>query len=295
VGAPLDVTNRHITACCAPLVIGVSMGRGQYTSRKNAAEISLRFHERGGHKRLLGVIRLEPKTTISLDKSELILFNVLGSSNYCLPRLRLWAHYLPQAYLNWRKLHSFDVKMTSLEIRASQVAFIRPHPLMLGSIAGEWGGNIFPMNLLGDLGNDDFAFALKDSRRPAHLVERAGCIAVSNVPLPLCSTAFRLAINHTKQSIDWDQLSFALKVSKEFRIPVPISAPRVREMTVNEVHKIGSHTLFIARIVSDERFSNEPQVNIIHGFYQHWRLGGYKEKLRDSLIEDSLNKRGQLT
>ncbi len=148
------------------------------------------------------------------------------------------------------------------------------------------------MNLMGDLDNGYFAFALKDSRRAAHLVERAGRIAVSSVPLSLCSTAFKLAVNHTKESIDWDRLSFALKNSKEFHIPVPISAPRVREMAVEEVHKIGSHTLFIARIISDERFSNDAQVYMVHGFYQHWRLGGHKAELQHSLIEDSLNKRG---
>ncbi|MGC1360188.1 MAG: hypothetical protein WA419_07995 [Silvibacterium sp.] len=291
-GAPLDVTGRCTTACCGPLVIGVSIEKEQHLSRKNHGNISLRFCEREGQNRLLGVIRLAWKSSISLDHSELILFNVSGSTNYCLPRLRLWAHYLPQAYSNWRSLSSLDVKMTALEIRAAMVTFIRPHPLVLVSITGEAGGNVFPMNLMGDLGDRYFAFALKDSRLAAHLVERAGHIAVSNVPLPLCSIAFRLAINHTKQSIDWGQLPFELKLSKEFGIPVPVSAPRVREMKIDQIHKIGSHTLFIARILSDEKFSDELRVHIIHGFYQHWRLRDQKERLKLSVIEDSLNKRG---
>jgi len=235
---------------------------------------------------------MAPKTVVSLGQSEIVLFNVLGSTNYCLPRLRLWAHYLPSAYSNWRRFKSFDVKMLSREIRASQVAFIRPHPLMLGSVNCESGGNIFPMNLLGDLGNDYFAFALKNSRRPAHLVERLGSIAVSNVPLSLCSVAFQLATNHTKDSIEWNQLPFPLTLSRKHLIPVPASAPRVREMEVDQVHKIGSHTFFIARIVSDESRWDDPQVHIVHGFYQHWRLRGDKAKLRSSLIEDSLNKHG---
>src|ERR1700676_4199932 len=224
-GAPLDVTERHTMACCAPFIIGVSVDGASNAARHKSGDISLRFCEREGDKRVLGIIRLEPKTRISLGRSELFLFNVLGSTNYCLARLRLWAHYLPASYSNWRKFQTFDVKMRSREIRASQVAFIRPHPLMLGSLKGEAGGNIFPMNLLGDLGNDYFAFALKDSRRAAHLVERVGSIALSNVPLSLCSVAFKLAINHTKDSIDWNQLSFPLTLSKSLLIPVPASAP----------------------------------------------------------------------
>ncbi len=292
-GAPLDVTERHTMACCAPFIIGVSLDGTGNAARRKSSDISLRFCERGGDKRVLGVIRLAPKAVVSLGRSELVLFDVLGSTNYCLARLRLWAHYLPAAYSNWSKFKTFDVRMHSREIRASQVAFIRPHPLMLGSVNGEaGGGNIFPMNLLGDLGDDYFGFALKDSRRAAHLVERVGSIALSNVPLSLCSVSFRLAINHTKDSIDWNQVPFPLTLSRSLLIPVPTSAPRVREMTVDQVHKIGSHTLFIARIISDEWHSNEPQVHIVHGFYQHWRVRGDSAQLKSSLVEDSLNKHG---
>jgi flavin reductase (DIM6/NTAB) family NADH-FMN oxidoreductase RutF len=291
-GDPLDVTERHTMACCAPFIIGVNIDGSRAATAWKTNDISLRFFERAGRNRLLGVIRLAKKAVISLERSDFVLFNVLGSTNYCLARFHLWAHYVPDAFSNWRKLKTFDVKMTSREIRASQVAFIRPHPLMLGSVNGEGDGNIFPMNLMGDLGNDYFAFALKDSRRPAHLVERAGCIALSNVPLSLCSVAFKLAINHTKESIDWNQLPFPLVLSRSLLIPVPASAPRVREMKVDQVHKVGSHTLFIARIVSDEWYSDEPQVHIVHGFYQHWRFRGDKAKLKSSVTEDSFNKHG---
>jgi flavin reductase (DIM6/NTAB) family NADH-FMN oxidoreductase RutF len=296
-GPPLDVTNRHTIACCAPLVIAISLEEDARGALNKGAEISLIFRERAEPNRILGLIRLSRKESIPLnrsdiDRSELVLFAVLGSRNFCLPRPRLWAHYLSQSFLNWRKFKSLDVKMSSREIRASQVAFIRPHPLMLGSLSGESGSNIFPMNLLGDLGDGYIAFALKDSRRPAHLVERCGCLALSSVPMPLCSIAFQLAINHTRESIDWSSLPFAVNLSKEFKIPVPASAPRVRELRVERVEKIGSHTFFVARVLSDEARFDEPQVHIIHGFYQHWRLKGDKVRLKSSLIDDSLNKHG---
>ncbi len=291
-GAPIDVTFRHTTACCAPLIMGVSLDKEQMRTGRRRGNLSLRYYERGGEKRLLGQIKLAVKAIIPLDDSELVLFNVRGSTNYCLPKLRLWAHYLPQTYSNRKNLPKFDVKMTALELRAAIVTFIRPHPLSLVSIQSEGTENIFPMNLMGDLGKGYFAFGLKDSRLAAHQVERAGRIALSNVPLPLCSIAMKMAINHTKTSVDWEQLPFSLKTSKQFRIPVPASAPRVREMKVDQLYKIGSHTLFVARIISDEKFSDEAHVNMIHGFYQHWRLQGHKEKIRASLAEDSFNKRG---
>ena len=290
--ASIDVTERHTTACCAPFTLGVSVNAARAASVIKCSRASLVFRERAFPRRTLGAIRLAPREAISLDQLSLILFTVLGSKNYCLPKLRLWTHFLAGAYTNWRKLASFDVKMTCAEIRAAQVAFIRPHPLMLGSLNDPAGGNIFPMNLLGELGNGYFAFALKDSRRAAHLVERAGYIALSNVPVALCSAAFQLAINHTRDSVDWSKLSFVLKRSGELCIPVPASSPRVRELKVHQLNRIGSHTLFIAQILSDDWRTDEPPVHIIHGFYQHWRLRGDKTKLHTSVIEDELNKRG---
>src|SRR5579863_3001327 len=100
-GTPLDVTERHAIACCAPFVIGVSVDGTGVAAPHKSNDISLRFCERGGDKRVVGVIRMSTKAVIALGGSELVLFDVLGSTNYCLARLRLWAHYLPAAYSNW--------------------------------------------------------------------------------------------------------------------------------------------------------------------------------------------------
>jgi len=291
-GMSIDVTDRHTIACCAPFILGIPAYTEHAAAIFNCEHALLVFTERAHPRRTLGVIHLAPQEMIALEDVRLILFAVLGSKNYCLPMLRLWAHYLPGAVSNLRKLASFDIKMTYAEIRASQVAFVRPHPLMLGSLNDSAGGNIFPMNLLGDLGGGYVAFALKDSRRAAHLVESAGSLALSNVPPALCSAAFQLAINHTRDFADWDRIPFVLKRSRDLFIPVPASSPRIREMRVDRVHRIGSHTLFIAQVISDECRSDQTSVHIVHGFYQHWRLRGDKTKLHASVIEDALNKRG---
>ncbi len=115
---------------------------------------------------------------------------------------------------------------------------------------------------------------------------------MSSVPLSQAHLAYKLAINHTKDFIEWEQLPFATMASTSFQIPVPVFAQRVRELEVESIHPIGSHTLFVARIVSDEGRSREPGLCVIHGFYQAWRLRGKSAELRVSLAEDAVNKRG---
>jgi hypothetical protein len=294
-GVPRDVTSRQSTACSSPFVVCISFDSGQAPSEKELRRLTLKFCERAGQKRVLGKIGLKPATTvpvISAGGSELFFFEARSSANYCLPNIRLCAHYLRQAYSLQRSVNSSGMKMSFLERRAAMVTFIRPHPISLVSVADSYGGNIFTMNIMGDLGHGRFAFALKHSRTAAHIVERAGRIALSTVPLPQARFVFELAANHFKQSIEWDQLPFATKMSTAFHIPVPIFALRVREMEVEEIRKIGSHTFFLAKIVGDETFDTSEMVCAIHGFYQVWRLKGRKAELRASLAEDSFNKRG---
>lgn len=291
-GTPLDVTRRHSMACTDPFTVCIAFDEGRGPSEKELSRLSMKFCERDGQQRVLGEISLKSVTVIPAFGTELILFEARSSKNYCLPKIHIMAHYLRHRYLLWRKVDIAGIKMSFLERRAVMVMFIRPHPVVLLSLCGEAGGNIFPMNIMGDLDNGYFAFALKDSRLAADLVEHAGRVALSSVPLSQTSLAYQLGANHRKQAIDWDKLPFATKMSATFHIPVPVFALRVREMEIETVHKIGSHTFFVARVIHDESFAGSVGLCIVHGFYQAWRLKGRRAELEASLAEDLLNKRG---
>lgn len=291
-GAPLDVTSCHSMACAAPLTMCVALGADDHPSQKLLRSCALKFCERDGKKKILGEIGLKLVATISTGRFKNFLFEPRKSANHCLPKLRLWAHYLLHAYSERRMSGTSGIKMSFLEKRAAMVNFIRPHPVVLVSLVRQDQGNIFPMNIMGDLGNGYFALALKDSRRAAHLVEATGRIALSNLPMSHAPLAYQLAVNHTKDCVLWDQLPFDTKPSKEFGIPVPIFAPRVREMEICKVHPIGSHTFFVARIVSDETYARTPMLCVVHGFYQAWRLKGRTEELQASVLDNSRGKHG---
>jgi hypothetical protein len=290
--APLDVTHRHCTACSAPFTLCVAFDEGRRPAEKDLRRLSLKYCTRDPQQQVLGEIGLTWKTTLPVTGAEMFLFEARSSANYCMPKRHLGAHNLLHAYSHWRSNDSFEIKMSLLEKRAAIVTFIRPHLVSLVSLTGDAGGNIFPMNLMGGLGNGRLGFGLRDSRLASHLVEGARRIALSSVPLPQAPVAYQLAANHRKASIDWDQLPFATRMSSTFKIPVPVFALRVRELEVEKIHKIGSHTLFVAKIVSDESLGGDPALHVIHGFYQAWRLRGRSAALAASVAEDAFNKRG---
>jgi flavin reductase (DIM6/NTAB) family NADH-FMN oxidoreductase RutF len=295
-GAPRDITRRHSMVCASPLTICVGLDEGQRPTEKELVRPSLLFCERAGQKRVLGEIGLNPQMIVTEAGSEFILFQARSSKNYCLPRARLCTHYLLHAYRQWRRDNTKGIKMSFLERRAGMVIFICPHPIMLVSVGSRADGNIFPMNILGDLGNGYMGFALRGERLAGGLVERAGRIALSTLPVSQGTLAYQLANNHTKKSIDWSQLPFATKMSTSFGIPVPEFARRVIEVEIKSVHPIGSHRFFIARTIREDKFYDGLEFCSIHGFYQSWRLDQLKrvdEERKISLAGDAFNKRGR--
>jgi len=148
--ASLEVTYRYSIACAAPLTFCVGFDKGQSPSEKCLDHLSLKFCEQGSQQ-VLGEIGLKSKGRFSLAESDCVLFEPRSAANYCLSKTHLAAHYLLFAYRQWRKDNTKGVHLSFLERRAMMVQFIRPHPVMLVSLGDRDNGNIFPMNLLGDL------------------------------------------------------------------------------------------------------------------------------------------------
>jgi hypothetical protein len=292
-GTSLDVTDRYSIACAAPLTFCVGFDKGQSPGEQCLEHLSLKFRERVSQL-LLGEIGFRFKGRFSLADSDFVFFEPRRSSNYCLSKAHLAAHYLLFAYRQWRRDNTKGVHLSFLERRAMMVQFIRPHPVMLVSVGTRENGNIFPMNLLGDLGNGYFGLALRTERVVGGLVERCGRVALSSMPLSQGAVAYQLAHNHSQESFDWGKLPFPMRTSAAFDIPVPAFALRVKELEIKTVRVVGSHSFFAGRIVHDEQLSGGLAFGSIHGFYQSWRLERSRgEGLEASLALDAVSKQGR--
>jgi flavin reductase (DIM6/NTAB) family NADH-FMN oxidoreductase RutF len=270
-GPPLNVTERHAIVCAAPPIVAIRLDGATTTQIEPGASLLLKFHERGGDSVMLGQLGLQSSSVVDTGGGDLYLFEVRSSQNYCLPRLRIWGHSLFNAWLRARSKRITDVAMTARAADAMTVLFICPRPVVLVSLMLGDSGNIFPMNLMGSFGNGYFGFGLNSRRLASSLVERAGRLALSGIPFEDASVARELGKNHRREAVDWNDLPFRVTPSAALGIPVPSFASRVREMEIEAVRQLGSHTLFVARIIRDERRSDSPQFFMIHGLYQAWR------------------------
>lgn len=269
-GDPIDVTHIHLMACGAPLTICIGFAQGQAEDLKSKAPLTLRFQEHAGSQRLLGEIVLQFAFSLLAGGRELCLFYVAGSRNLSLPRFRFWIYSLFQEY-GRRRFREADAPITAADSKAMTVFYLCPRATALVTVGDENGGNLFPMNLMGWVGGDTFAFGLNSSRSAAPLVEQARRVVLSSFPQEQLHLLPLLGKNHRKSSIDWNQLPFPIIRPRTIHAPVPAFAQVVREMQVVEHLRLGSHTLFVAKMVAEEELADGPRHYTAHGMYGAWK------------------------
>ena len=143
----------------------------------------------------------------------------------------------------------------SCSFRAMDVLFICPRPIGLASAEEGNRGNMFPMNVMGQLDDGYLGFGLQAARSPSHLVNRTRRIALSTIPMQQGDLGYMLGPNHSKANgIEWKDLPFKTKRSHKHGIPIPEFAVHVREVEVEALQALGSHTFFVGRIIEEERF-----------------------------------------
>ena len=269
-GLPRDVTRCHGPASVVPCTFWIAFDKERIPSEKQCRQMSLQFRENSKRQRLLGELGLRRTHTIQAGPSVILVFEPRSAINHCHPKLRLYAHTMLQ---RWRQRHiKSKIELSPLEQRAMSVLFTCPRPISLVSVVEADRASMFPLNVMSDVNDEYFAFALTASKIPAHFLETAGRFALSVTPIDQAPIAFALAVNHNVPSIEFCNLPFETRPSTQLRLPVPVFSPRVREMEIESVHRVGSHSLFVAKTMSDDRRARGSEFSVVHGFYQAWRL-----------------------
>lgn len=264
---PCDVTDTHVMIALRPLVLALAAPNGMPSATLAANGLSLRFTPCTEPQTTLGVVALRHETEITTDGATLHLFRQNGSSNAAMPPAAQALFSAYHRFGEWKRRHQRNTPMLPDDLRAIQVLYICPRPVVLVSVQHGSASNLFPMDLIGQTDGPHFLLGLRNTSPSIPLIKGSRRLAVSDAPLEYTRIAFKLGEHHAKESIDWNALPFATAPSQGHGIPVPKAALRVRDLDVREVRDVGSHTLFITRVVNDERRRDGLQMCFLAGSY----------------------------
>jgi flavin reductase (DIM6/NTAB) family NADH-FMN oxidoreductase RutF len=263
-GAPLDVTADHVPVSLRPLVLGVRLDAEPAASDR--LTLSFRAADDGAE---FG--RLDAKITGSLPMSRgaLWLLAPTRCRNRCAPAATRWAQYA----FAWRHARLAPARgdrlgMTAGDLRCLNLYYAVRRPVYLVGVAFEGRTNLFPMDLVGRLSSGEFMMALRATSPAIELMERSRRIALSIAPADQLQAVYALGAHHKRDTVDVDALPFPVLPSPRFGLP-SLAGRLSHEVAVEQVHRIGSHVLFLTRIEAHDDL-HDSQLAHVSTWYAEW-------------------------
>ena len=161
--------------------------------------------------------------------------------------------------------------MSFADLKALNVFYMMPRPVYLISVVHGEASNVFPMDLVGPLGDDLFLLALRLTSPSVELIGKSGRVVAASAPAAMKEQVYHLGAHHKKRSIDWDALPFAVEPSPVFAMPTLSGPVGLRELEVLHSEPVGSHMLFVTSVANQIGEADEPQLSHVSDMYAHWR------------------------
>lgn len=254
-----DVTHDHAVVSLDPLLLSVG---GHETAR--AADARLEFSDRASGA-LLGWLQLRAAPS-PFEPPGPGLYAVQASGHRCVD----WPTRAWQRLLRSLRPQATGFRMSETALRHLAIIYLLPRPVVYASVDDGEASNLFPMDLIGTLG-DGFSLALRLTSPSVATLRRSRRVALGDVAAGDRALAYRLGEHHREVRIDWASVPVTLVDSGQFGLRLPARSLRIRECRIEQVADIGSHCWFLCRVVGETPLRTGARLCHTSGIHSHYR------------------------
>jgi len=270
----IDVTRAAVVAALRPLTLAVGLGDqrpGQAPFTSNSlSEPRLQFIDLESG-RSIGTLYLQHARNWDSCGARIGFFTIRRATQCCVRwPYRPWNRWLQNRLIR-RNTDPHNFYMSPEAVQQQMIFYICPRPVVLVSVDDGQHSNLFPMDLIGPISADHFTLALRSTSQSIPTMKSARKVALTDVAARDYAIAYKLGAHHKSMKVAWDQLPFGIQRSRNFALPCPQPALRIREAEILDFDTIGSHTFFVTRIVSEEGSAGDLRFFHTSGIYQHFR------------------------
>jgi flavin reductase (DIM6/NTAB) family NADH-FMN oxidoreductase RutF len=263
---PIDVSDRHVPVSMRPLVIGLRLDDVGVALPTHGLTLVARDRATESY---LGEIALEGAGTLSLGTHTLSLCRTIASRNVTRgAATRATRYALAWIHAKGAPARGDGLCMSAADLRCLNVYYCWPRPVFLVGVAHGDRTNLFPMDLVGRVDPDHFLLALRATSPAIELMEASRVIAMSGAPADRLHAIYELGAHHRKASVDTSALPFPVHPSPLHGLPM-LTGGFTRELTVQQVHRVGSHVLFACR-VDAEQGTTPRQLGHVSEMFAEW-------------------------
>ena len=265
-----DVTRAAVVAALRPLTLAVGLDAQLMSAIEDGSAPTLHFVDLES-RRVVGMLQLQHTRNLTTSGIAIGLFEIVRGTHRCVGwPYRPWNRWLQNRRMR-RNTDPNNFFMPPDAVQQQMIFYICPRPVVLVSVDDGSHSNLFPMDLIGPVSSDRFTLALRSTSPSIATMKSARRVALSDVPARDYATAYKLGIHHKKKMVDWGHLPFEIHRSRNFSLPYPAIAVRVREIEILDFDTIGSHTFFVTQIASEDSAGDDAQFFHTSGIYQHFR------------------------
>jgi flavin reductase (DIM6/NTAB) family NADH-FMN oxidoreductase RutF len=268
--AEVDVTRAAVVAALRPLTLAVGLNEQLMSSIEDRSRPQLHFVDLES-RRTVGMLQLQHVRNWITSGAAIGLFEVRRGTQRCVRwPYRAWNRWLQNRSMR-RNTNPHNFFMPPEAMQQQQIFYICPRPVVLVSVDDGSHSNLFPMDLIGPVSLDRFTLALRSTSQSIATMKSARRVALSDVAARDCASVYKLGIHHQNVKVEWNQLPFKIQRSRNFSLPCPAIALRIREIEILDFETVGSHTFFVTQIASEHSDGDDERLFHTSGIYQHFR------------------------
>jgi len=265
-----DISEKQLLVGYKPLLIGIPEN---YLTDDYAAEhrvISLLFKTDA----LESIASLEVKLIkeVKLNSISIFLFEGLkGIQSFTNPIHRI-SNNLHYVMTSDKKKNIF---LEGNLYKQVKIAYSVPRKIYLASVGTGGLFNIFPTDLSGLIGENNFIISLRSTGKVCKQVEQAGKCLVAQMDSGSYKEVYKLGKNHMRElsNVNSFEISLRDERSEKLNLPVPLKAIMYYELEKIDKSEIGIHTIHFLKVINKVKLSESNSVLAhIHRDVAEWRL-----------------------
>ncbi len=234
----IDVSRNHWLLCLEPIVFGIWIKKeagGMGPDKKEASTLYFSGDNTNSRQNTTAIVVLDFLDIIEEEDGCLFLFKLKKCRLYQTGFIRTWLLYIKyykKPGLSFNKLKSFAA------------AYSYPRRVRIISFKQDGYYNIFPMDLLGDIGRcNRYVFGLRHTNVTLPKIIETKKIVVSEISFEHKDIIYQLGKHHSVSPPLIDSLPFGVMKSKDLGFYIPEWAESYKEIAIDKTINLGSHML----------------------------------------------------
>ena len=265
-----DLTDSHLFIGYYLLIIAISCEKNSSLNDllQNNNNIKTVFGE--SKDKIYAQLILKKINIIVFDEVKLFLFEGVKGSHRFLSKFHILTNSVKYKLTAEKKI---NIYLKGNLYEQVKIAYSIPRKILLVTLSKNNMFNIFPTDINGRIGRQNFVISLRKNGKANKQVKELKKIVLSEMAADTCKEVYALGVNHIKDLREKNEFDLSEKLPQKFSIPLPSNVLRYFELLFINYMQTGVLNLCFFKIVNSVNIEDSKfTLAHIHRDYAEWRI-----------------------